>query len=612
MNLLTMCGNAARKRAIVAILLLLATPAALAQTQGTVNLVGPSTNPGAPQITPATINAAVNAALAAKADASNGVLTNPTIVGTCTGCGGGASLPASAPLVGANSSGAGITITPANGLTISGTNLVPTFGTTSNTFTQGNDSRLSTFTSGSAGLVPSSGGGTINFLRADGTFATPSGGGNVSNSGTPTSGQVAVWTSSTVVQGVAPTGSGAPVLGTSPTLASPTLTGTTTAAAVSSTGGLADTSTAGITTTGPAVIGGNQPPASNKNGTFIDNEVTYNAVGFTQRERYFFDTVTNTGAAVSGGADEGFFLGRQFGGTSAYPNEVNGYHSLMEDVAGSSFSAANNENFEASTLWNGAHSNAQNYLALQHIGSTGTVTTLLTGVLASLTNDNSTAASTAEYDAFLYTGISGSASTTLPTNYYAFRNKDIAAKSVFYGPTTVGQLGPCSSNFIMCVTGPDAVQGTRALHVTNSANLQMLSVADNGNVYMGGADLFLGTANATSGGIVLQDASSAFTMTLTKPSGALAANQVLRFPAVTSNDTLAVVGTAQTFTALQTINSGAGITFGATATLGLPQSTTGAGTQTFTNSPCTGLTTEQWVSVTIAGQTGTWFVPACK
>lgn len=41
-------------------------------------------------------------------------------------------------------------------------------------------------------------------------------------------------------------------------------------------------------------------------------------------------------------------------------------------------------------------------------------------------------------------------------------------------------------------------------------------------------------------------------------------------------------------------------------------SSTGAGAQTFTNSPCTGLTSERWISVQINGQTGTWFVPACQ
>lgn len=41
-------------------------------------------------------------------------------------------------------------------------------------------------------------------------------------------------------------------------------------------------------------------------------------------------------------------------------------------------------------------------------------------------------------------------------------------------------------------------------------------------------------------------------------------------------------------------------------------SSSGAGAQTFTNSPCTGLASERWIPVSITGQSGTWFVPACQ
>lgn len=43
----------------------------------------------------------------------------------------------------------------------------------------GTDVTLPLFASGAAGLVPASGGGTANFLRADGTFATPASGGAI-------------------------------------------------------------------------------------------------------------------------------------------------------------------------------------------------------------------------------------------------------------------------------------------------------------------------------------------------------------------------------------------------------------------------------------------------
>jgi hypothetical protein len=52
---------------------------------------------------------------------------------------------------------------------------------------------LDTFTDALKGLVPASGGGTTNFLRADGTFAAPAGGGDVTKVGTPVNNQVGVW-----------------------------------------------------------------------------------------------------------------------------------------------------------------------------------------------------------------------------------------------------------------------------------------------------------------------------------------------------------------------------------------------------------------------------------
>lgn len=79
-------------RLVIALFLLLAWPAA-AQSPGTVNLVGPSTSPGAPQITPQAINDAVNAALARKLDF--GPINNTSIGSTTPGTGAFTTLTAS-------------------------------------------------------------------------------------------------------------------------------------------------------------------------------------------------------------------------------------------------------------------------------------------------------------------------------------------------------------------------------------------------------------------------------------------------------------------------------------------------------------------------------------
>lgn len=88
----------------------------------------------------------------------------------------------------------------------------PIFGGTTST------GAVQSGTVGTAGQVL-----TSNGAGALPTFQSPAGGGNVSNTGTPTAGQAAEWTNATTLQGVAVTGSGSYVKATSPTLTTPTI-----------------------------------------------------------------------------------------------------------------------------------------------------------------------------------------------------------------------------------------------------------------------------------------------------------------------------------------------------------------------------------------------------
>lgn len=117
------------------------------------------------------------------------------------------------------------------------------------------------------------------------------GGGNVSAAGTPTSGQIAQWTSSTTIQGVAVTGSGSVVLAVSPAF-----TGTPTA----------PTATAGTNTTQVATTAFVTTAVGGVSGSgawvYQNKTANYTAAGY---EHVFVDStlgnIVITLPAVTGG-----------------------------------------------------------------------------------------------------------------------------------------------------------------------------------------------------------------------------------------------------------------------------------------------------------------------
>ena len=278
-------------------------------------------------------------------------------------------------------------------------------------------------------------------------------------------------------------------------------------------------------------------------------------------------------------------------------NESNIVHPYGQIDPGVYFSSSEIEPFEASFLNNGTMLGSyQGLNALFANGPSGLTPGEMMGVHLGVINDNPIAGSMAEYDAIYLQPWSGSGSK--PSAYYMLKNPDPAASISTLGGVNIGNLAPNETPGDLGIYGQNTLSSDCPLVVRNaSANISFITCNDLTASFPAG---FITLGTGGNWGRIIFGNTASGTIQLSAPASGALGSSTLTMPAVT--DTLAVLGAAQTFTGALTFSGG----------ITLASSTTGAATQTFTNSPCTGLTAEKWVPITIVGQTGTFYVPACQ
>lgn len=269
------------------------------------------------------------------------------------------------------------------------------------------------------------------------------------------------------------TGSGAVVLASSPTLASPTFGAATIGSAVS-----AWSPSYGLS----MGIGGFQ------------QSIGMSSSGFG------YDTLTGSNAWAQGAAGSAMdarpnmfqtYLAPASETTNVWENfnsfvtllsgtsdaEINLFHAAMTVSSGATV-ASYGEGYEASLgnsgtiyQWNGSNTIANN-------NSGGIVTSALYGASFVFNNYNSTAGSVPEYDALHFGGMGGGGS--YPTHYSVLRSDDSHASVVIAGGLSVGIFGNYQSQGTVLIRGPDT-SSTAPFSVQNSTPGNILTTTDGGS-----------------------------------------------------------------------------------------------------------------------------------
>lgn len=504
-----------RARILAALWLLYAAPA-FAQSQGTLNLLGPSSTPPGPQITQVQqINGPVNAALAAKQDYL--ALTANQIIGALSA---GATTPITVP----SCAGAANALIWTNGSGF-GCNTIGAVNPT------GSGAALTGLTWPQIGSTPTTLGG----------------------------------------YGIAVTGTGSAVQATSPTLTTPTISGgsisgaAVAATTLSATGGVTDTSRAGISTAGPLVIGAPVTIPAVNGGVFTSNitvPVSSLPTG-NYRPRFLGDTIALTGSTTTA-TDQSLFIQNTISGTGPM-GEVNQITTSVVNSA--SNMTGGMEGIEIRSDNSGSESEFTHLLLLNPNLSTGTIGQI-TGIEFELSNNNPSAGAITTVVGFWYPNINVTGGGSLPTNDYAIKIDDANSTIETQGTLLIGKAGtlPVGANIQAQIVAQSASTGTPLSIVTpsNGVMLQVNSNGGNGIVDVGGAlqlggvtgstqclqasstGIVTGTGSAcgSGGGAVASVANSDSTLTISPSTGAVVASLNLAH--------------ANTWTAPQTISTASG------------------------------------------------------